>query len=134
MRAILIDPIKQSVEPYTINHHLSSLQRAVGGIIAFGTELKTGDVLYIGDEGLLKPNPSFFALRGRAFAGRGLLVGPERGEFPIDVVSTVDDIKKLMSFDVNVDLDRLLTVKSTTFNSPAEFFDYLRAQRAADRQ
>ncbi|MDH8528097.1 hypothetical protein QIH07_28210, partial [Klebsiella pneumoniae] len=49
-----------------------------GGNIAWGTELQTGDVLYIDDEGLLKPNPAFFSLGRRSFAGRGLLVGPER--------------------------------------------------------
>ena len=134
MRAILIDPHRQTVEFHSIDYRFGSLQAAVGGSIAFGTQLKTGDVLYVDDMGLLKANPTFFALRGRPFAGRGLLVGPERGAFPIDVVSTVDDIKKLVSFDVNVDLDRLLTVKSTTFNSVSELFDHLRARRAAGEE
>ena len=49
MRAILINPVKRTVESYTIDHRLASLQAAVGGNIAWGTELQTGDVLYIDD-------------------------------------------------------------------------------------
>jgi len=60
MRAILIDPVRRAVEPHTIDDRLASLQAAVEGCIAWGTELKTGDVLYVDDEGLLKPNPAFF--------------------------------------------------------------------------
>jgi hypothetical protein len=61
VRAILIDPVRRVVEPHTIDGRLASLQLAVGGRIAWGTELKNGDVLYVDDEGLLKPDPSFFA-------------------------------------------------------------------------
>ena len=73
-----------------------------------------GEVLYIDDEGLLKPNPAFSALNGRTFPGRGLLVGPEN-PLITDVVSTVEQITSMVRFDVDVDLDRALTVKWTTF-------------------
>jgi hypothetical protein len=131
VRAILIDPIRRAIQPHLIDDRLSSLQAAVGGRIAWGTQLKTGDVLYVDDEGLLKANPAFFALGCRTFAGCGLLVGPEQ-PLITDVVSTVDQVAKLVSFDVSVDVDQLLTVKSTRFNSADEFFDYLRRQRAMD--
>jgi hypothetical protein len=131
VRAILIDPIRRTVQPHLIDGGLESLQSAVGGTIAWGTQLKTGDVLYVDDEGLLKPDPSFFALGRRIFAGCGLLVGPEK-PLITDVVSTVDQVAKLVSFGVSVDLDQLLTVKSTRFSSAKEFFDYLRRQRAMD--
>lgn len=62
MRAILIDPIRRAIRPHLIDGKLSSLQAAVGGLIAWGTQRKTGDVLYVDDEGLLKANPAFFAL------------------------------------------------------------------------
>lgn len=133
MRAILIDPVRRVVEPYTIDHRLASLQAAVGGLIAWGTELKTGDVLYVDDEALLKPNPAFFALNGRTFPGCGLLVGPENPQIT-DVVSTVEQITSKVRFDVDVDLDRTLVVKSTTFDSADEFFEYLSRQRKADRE
>jgi len=113
---------------------LASLQAAVEGRIAYGTELKTGDLLYVDDEGLLKPNPSFFALGRRPFAGRGLLVGPERGAFITDVVSTVQEIAEMVRFDVSMDVDKLLTPKMTTFDSADEFIEYLRRQRDADRK
>jgi len=131
MRAILINPKNKTVELHSIDHSLESLQSAVGGTIAWGTQLKTGDVLYVDDEGQLKPDPSFFAMGRRTFAGCGLLVGPER-PLITDVVSTVDEVAQLVSFDVGVDLDQPLTVKSTTLKSGDEFFDYLRRQRVMD--
>lgn len=133
MRAILIDPIRRVVKSHTIDDRLTSLQAAVGGSIAWGTELQTGDVLYIDDEGLLKPNPAFFALGRRSFAGRGLLVGPERPRIT-DVVSTVEEIAKMVRFGIGVDIGKLLTVKCTTFESSDEFFEYLRRQRDDERE
>ena len=128
MRAILINPVKRTVESYTIDHRLASLQAAVGGNIAWGTELQTGDVLYIDDEGLLKPNPAFFSLGRRSFAGRGLLVCPERPHMT-DVVSTVEEIAKKVRFGIAVDVDKLLTAKCMTFETAEDFFEYLRRQR-----
>lgn len=128
LRAILIDPFRRVVQSHSIDHRLASLQAAVGGNIAGGTELQTGDVLYIDDEGLLKRNPAFFALDRRTFAGRGLLVGPERPRIT-DVVSTVEEIAKKVRFGIAMDVDKLLTVKCTTFATSEEFFEYLRRQR-----
>ena len=128
LRAILIDPFRRVVQSHSIDHRLTSLQAAVGGNIAWGTELQTGDVLYIEDEALLKPNPAFFMLGGRTFAGRGLLVGPERPRIT-DVVSTVEEIAKKVRFGIAVDVDKLLTTKCMTFETAEEFFEYLRRQR-----
>ncbi|GAA3846368.1 DUF3846 domain-containing protein [[Pseudomonas] carboxydohydrogena] len=133
MRAILIDPVRRVVEPYTIDHRLASLQAAVGGLIAWGTELKTGDVLYIDDEALLKPNPAFFALNGRTFPGCGLIVGPEN-PLITDVISTVEQVANMIRFNVDIDLDRALVVKSTTFDSADEFLEYLSRQCKVDRE
>ncbi len=128
LRAILIDPFRRVVQLHSVDHRLASLQAAVGGTIAWGTELQTGDVLYIDDEGLLKPNPAFFSLGRRSFAGRGLLVGPERPRMT-DVVSTVEEIARKVRFGVTMDVDKLLTAKCTTFETAEEFFEYLRRQR-----
>ncbi|MCX7321292.1 MAG: hypothetical protein NT113_18025 [Hyphomicrobiales bacterium] len=128
LRAILIDPFRRVVEPHTIDGRLASLQAAVGGHIAWGTELQTGDVLYVDDEALLKPNPAFFALGRRTFSGRGLLVGPERPRMT-DVVSTVEEVANGVRFGVAMDVDKLLTAKCTTFETSEEFFEYLRRQR-----
>lgn len=127
MRSILIDPAKRAVVPYRINGSVASLQAAVGSLIAFATQLDTGDVLYVDDEGLLRDNPSFFAIAGgrHPYAGRGLLVGPETYGAITDVVATVEEVKSLVSFDVEVDLKDLLTVRTITFNSVSDFLDYL---------
>jgi hypothetical protein len=128
LRAILIDPFRRVVQLHSIDHRLASLQAAVGGTIAFGAELQTGDVLYIDDEGLLKSNPVFFSLGRRSFAGRGLLVGPERPRMT-DVVSTIEEIAKKVRFGIAVDVDKLLAAKCMTFETAEEFFEYLRRQR-----
>jgi hypothetical protein len=128
LRAILVDPFRRVVQLHSIDHRLASLQAAVGGSIAWGTELQTGDVLYIDDEALLKRNPAFFALGRRTFAGRGLLVGPERPRMT-DVVSTVEEIAKKVRFGIAIDVDKLLTAKCTTFETAEEFFECLRRQR-----
>ena len=128
LRAILIDPFRRVVEAHGVDHRLASLQAAVRGNIAWGTELRTGDVLYVDDEALLKRNPAFFALGRRSFAGRGLLVGPERPRMT-DVVSTVEEIAKKVRFGIAIDVDKLLTAKCTTFETADEFFAYLRRQR-----
>ena len=128
LRAILIDPFRRVVQPHDIDHRLASLQAAVGGDIAWGTELRTGDVLYVDDEALLKRNPAFFALGRRIFAGRGLLVGPERPRIT-DVVSTVDEIAKKVRFGIAMDVDKLLTVKCTTLETADDFFEFLRRRR-----
>lgn len=128
LRAILIDPFRRVVQPHDIDHRLASLQAAVGGNIAWGTELQTGDVLYIDDEALLKRNPAFFAFGRRTFAGRGLLVGPERPRIT-DVVSTVEEIAKKVRFGIAMDVDKLLTVKCTTLETADDFFKFLRRRR-----
>ncbi len=76
----------------------------------------------------MKPNPAFFSLGRRSFAGRGLLVGPERPHIT-DVVSTVEEIAKKVRFGVAMDVDKLLTGKCMTFETSEEFFRYLRRQR-----
>jgi len=128
MKAILIDPVTQTIAPYTVDHRLKTLQAAVGGLIAIATTLDTGDVLYVNDEGLLTDQPRFFTLAGahQPFPGRAILVGQESLGIVTDVVSTIDRIRELVSFDVHVDLDEPLKVRTVTFDSADEFLDYLR--------
>lgn len=131
MRSILIDPINRTVAAYAVSRSLASLQAVVGGLIAFATELDTGDVLYVNDSGMLRDDPLFFTIARdhQPYAGRGLLVGPERHGVVTDVIATVEDIKALVNFDIEVDLDGLLTVHSTTFNSIGDAVEYLHRQR-----
>lgn len=130
LRAILIDPVRRLIVPHTIDGRLASLQAAVGGTIAWGTELKTGDVLYVNDEGLLKRKPAFFWIGDLTFAGRGLLVGPETPRIT-DVISTVEEVAAMARFDVHADLENC-NVKWRTFGSANEFVNHLRKQRDAN--
>ena len=131
MRAIIIDPVLRTVEPYTVDRRLASLQAAVGGLIAFATDLDTGDVLYVNDEGLFADQPKFFALAGahQPFAGRGLLVGPERHGVVTDVITPIERVRKLVSFDVDVDHDQPRQVRTVIFDSAGSCLEYLRRTR-----
>ena len=58
---------------------LEDMRKYVGGSICFAMSWNTGDVLYVDDEGLLKPQDHFFMLPGcqNPLAGDGIIVGPE---------------------------------------------------------
>lgn len=129
MRSILIDPVTRTITSHIVSASVESLREAVDGSIAFATELKTGDVLYVDDCGLLKRNPSLFMIAGgrHPYAGRGVLVGPEVGGIATDVHMTVQEVRQLVEFDVKVDLERLLTVRTTTFKSLAEALEHMNA-------
>lgn len=58
---------------------LEDMRKYVGGSICFAMSWKTGDVLYVDDEGLLKPQDNFFFIENchQPLAGNGIIVGPE---------------------------------------------------------
>jgi len=89
MRALIIDPARQTVSEADLDMSLRSLQEAVGGNIEVAHEFPNGDVLYVNEEGLSRAED---ALEGKddperafwfdidahqPFAGRGIVVGPE---------------------------------------------------------
>jgi hypothetical protein len=130
-RAILIDPKLRSITGCTLDGSLDSLCAAIGSGIEFGTELDTGDVLYVDDVGRLTDSPSFFALIGtrQAFAGRGLLVGAERYGSLTDVTSTVDEIARLVTFDIEGSLKRPRQLRSVESDSMADALVHIRRRR-----
>lgn len=94
MRAILIDPFKQTVTDIDIDPTLDNLYEILG--VELITVVGMGDhALIIDDEGLLKPKDQmeywWAAGAMQPFAGRGLILGNEYGEnraatIPLDFI------------------------------------------------
>jgi hypothetical protein len=82
------------------------LQRMVGGNLTIATDLPSGDVLFVNDEGLLQPCEAFFRIEGyeQPLAGDGVLVGPDKWDPKVgdqvssDVVTTVEQLTPLIRF------------------------------------
>src|SRR6187399_2253097 len=77
-KALWIDSKNRTITEVDCNG-LEDMRKYVGGSICFAMSWNTGDVLYVDDEGLLKPQEHFFMLPGcqNPLAGDGLIVGPE---------------------------------------------------------
>lgn len=85
-QAYLIDSTARTVEPVTFET-LADMHTLIGGDIEVACQWPNGDVLYVDEEGLLKPDRHFFSIperRDQLLVGNGLLVGrEEEGEqFP----------------------------------------------------
>jgi hypothetical protein len=79
MKAMLIDSAAREIREVEYST-TADLQRFVGGWIeAVYLGLPNGDVLYVDEEGMFKPQTSFFMIHGHAapIAGNGVIVGPE---------------------------------------------------------
>src|SRR6185437_8151198 len=81
MKAYLIDPTAQSISEVEYPN-LAGLQRLINGPIELAFMWPTRDVLYVDEEGLLKPQSHFFRLSlrqdGQPLAGIGVVVGCEQ--------------------------------------------------------
>lgn len=77
-KCLKIDPIARVVSEIELASTHPGLRDVIGGSLAFAQGLPNGDTLYVDDEGLLKPNQSYFQLdNGQPLAGVGVLVGKE---------------------------------------------------------
>jgi hypothetical protein len=79
MQAILIDSAKREIRAVEYNG-LAEMKAFVGGYIEVAFAWPNGDVLYVDEEGLLKPQSHFFRIPERPdqpLCGNGLLVGRE---------------------------------------------------------
>ena len=77
-KALWINSSTQQITSVECNG-LVDMRKYVGGSICFAMSWITGDVLYVDDEGLLKPQDHFFMLPDcqNPLAGNGIIVGPE---------------------------------------------------------
>jgi len=95
MRALLIDAAKREVREVEYEQERGkgapTLQDHLGGYIEVASVWAAGDVLYVDEEGLYKPQMYFFRIDGRQdqpFAGNGIVVGAERYDDKGDYIGT----------------------------------------------
>jgi len=97
-KALWINSSTQQITSVECNG-LVDMRKYVGGSICFAMSWITGDVLYVDDEGLLKPQDSFFMLTDgqQPLAGNGIIVGPEVEDeekwWTEDVIITIKELK-----------------------------------------
>jgi hypothetical protein len=100
MRAIWIDSKRRRITEVEV-HGLEDMQERVDGLIELAGELRTGDSLYVDDEGLLKDPREFFYLEtiGHPLAGNGLIVGfiPESGK-STDAKTSLESVRRAVKF------------------------------------
>ena len=103
--AILIDSAAQEIRAVEYEG-LDDMRRLIGGGIDSACRWPNGDVLYVDDEGLLKPQTGFFMIEGvdQPLPGNGLLVGKEVEDFGSGKwwteapTITIEELRALVSF------------------------------------
>jgi hypothetical protein len=105
-RAILIDATTRELRVVACNG-AEDIRALLGGWLEAACQLPSGDVLYVDEEGLLKPQTGgfLFALRpDQPLMGHGVLVGPEltndEGEYigDADVRTPIVLLRRLVRF------------------------------------
>jgi hypothetical protein len=94
MKAILINAQERTVDYVNNTGDLSAMYDAIGcEMVEIGDyNPKTGDTLWVDEEGLLK-NPSYgFVYNGKKFVGNGILYGSNIGGDNVSVKCTLEDV------------------------------------------
>lgn len=94
----LIDPAARSIAPWLYHGDWRSIAPAIRiGQSPFTiVEIADGDVIYVDDEGLLKPLDWFFAVKGghQPFAGCGLVLGSDGEGETVSARIALEDLKR----------------------------------------
>jgi hypothetical protein len=121
MKAILIDAEKRDIReveyrPNGVDGEAPTIGDYIGGWIEGAFTFPTGDVMFVDEEGLLKPTMHFFYCAFRTdqpMAGNGLIVGREvededvpGGYYTVDPVVTVEWLKRHIAFMTRAEFDR----------------------------
>lgn len=105
MRAYLIDPVARTVSDVDFDGGPSGIHRLLDvdcfDCARFDTARGlTGDVVYVDDEGLLRPDRAWFWISGyyAPLAGRGLVVGTTSGGNSRPPRHSLDEIRAAVEF------------------------------------
>jgi hypothetical protein len=94
----LIDPDARSIAPWPYNGDWRTIAAAlrIGQSPFTLVEIGNGDVIYVDDEGLLKPLDWFFAIKGghQPFAGCGLVLGSNDDGESVSARIALQDLKR----------------------------------------
>jgi hypothetical protein len=97
IRAILIDPVAQTVTTTRVDSGLAGLRQAIGvgtiDIVGLSTD-RNGNMadMIIDDDGLFVDCQRFFKLGGRTFAGKVLVTGSDAQGETVDCGLTLSDV------------------------------------------
>lgn len=105
MKAILIDPFNETVTEVEHNgdykHIYALLSHPDHPVDCFTVvRIEYDDAIFVDDEGLLKDPKHFFVLEGydQPLAGKGLVLGTNVVGESVSPVSTLEDVRKRVSF------------------------------------
>lgn len=112
MKAILIDSEKRELREVEYDHGSKpgavTLQMLIGGYIESAWSWENGDVLWVDEEGLFKPQSHFFRFTprgdGQPLAGNGVLIGREEEDDSPDgyhtepPTITIEELRPLVQF------------------------------------
>jgi hypothetical protein len=94
----LIDPAARSIAPWLYNGDWQTIAPAIriGASPFTAIPIGNGDVIYMDDEGLLKPLDWFFAVKGahQPFAGCGLVLGSDGAGETISARIALTELKR----------------------------------------
>jgi len=94
----LIDPAARSIAPWLYNGDWQTIAPAIRIAPSPFTiiEIDDGDVIYVDDEGLLKPLDWFFAIKGghQPFAGCGLVLGSNDDGETVSARIALEELKR----------------------------------------
>ena len=103
MRAILIDPFTQTIEEVDYSGDYKDIYGLIECDLFTTVYLPntSDDTLFVDDEGLYVENQRFFKIEGyeQPLAGRGLLLGTDEEGESIDCMSTVEEVKAVVSWE-----------------------------------
>ena len=103
MRAILIDPFTQTIEEVDYSGDYKDIYGLIECDLFTTVYLPntSDDTLFVDDEGLYVENQRFFKIDGfeQPLAGRGLLLGTDEEGESIDCMSTVEEVKAVVSWE-----------------------------------
>lgn len=106
-KGLLIDSERQEIRWVQFGGS-EGLRELIGGWIEVAYSWDTGDVLYVDEEGLLKPQSHFFTIAvrrdGQPLPGNGVIVGREveddspQGFHTLPPTLTVDELRSMVQF------------------------------------
>ena len=103
MRAILINPFTQTIEEVDYSGDYKDIYSLIECDLFTTVYLPntSDDTLFVDDEGLYVENQRFFKIDGfeQPLAGRGLLLGTDEEGESVDCMSTVEEVKAIVSWE-----------------------------------
>ena len=103
MRAILINPFTQTIEEVDYSGDYKDIYSLIECDLFTTVYLPntSDDTLFVDDEGLYVENQRFFKIDGfeQPLAGRGLLLGTDKEGDSVDCMSTVEEVKAIVSWE-----------------------------------